>query len=123
MTVKFEWHGRDCTSHILGKVSKEVKEIGKATLKLLKERVNLPFPPKSRAMAYPKRRTGEFRKSLFCYFEAENLKGRPEATVGSDSKVGTYLEFGTENMSARPWLSKVVNEIKQRYRTHFRRSA
>jgi len=46
--------------------------------------------------------TGSLLRSLF----AELRQGgkRPEAIVGTDIAYGPWLEFGTKNMEARPWL-------------------
>ena len=50
----------------------------------------------------PNTDTGRLVKSIFLKFE-NNAK---TAKIGTNLKYGAWLEFGTLNMAARPWLSK-----------------
>ena len=51
--------------------------------------------------------TGRLRQSI--KFNYKNGQGE----VGSNYKVAAGLEFGTENMAPRPWLSKAVTEVSK----------
>lgn len=51
--------------------------------------------------------TGRLRQSI--KFDVKEDVGR----VGSNYKVAAWLEFGTENMKPRPWLSTAVEKVSE----------
>lgn len=59
---------------------------------------------------YPKADSGDLVSNIKAEFNFNGL----EATVGSRATAphGFWLEFGTNTMRARPWLSRTINENK-----------
>lgn len=53
----------------------------------------------------PNTDTGRLVQSIKFEFEDDGRKGR----VGTNLKYGAWLEFGTKDMSARPWLSTALS--------------
>lgn len=56
----------------------------------------------------PNTDTGRLVKSIDFNFENGGLTGE----VGTNLKYGRYLEFGTQNMEPRPWLSVAARSVK-----------
>jgi phage gpG-like protein len=59
---------------------------------------------------YPKTDFGGLVQSIFVQMQDRNL----DASVGTDLKYGTHLEFGTSKMAARPWLFPTFEDLKPR---------
>lgn len=57
----------------------------------------------------PNTDTGRLVQSIQVDFKKGGLEGQ----VGTNLKYGAWLEFGTENMKARPWLSRAVKSSKK----------
>ena len=53
--------------------------------------------------------TGRLRQSIKFDFKDKGATGR----VGSNYKVAAWLEFGTEHIGARPWLSVAVENVSK----------
>jgi HK97 gp10 family phage protein len=51
---------------------------------------------------------GTLLKSIGWNIDRQNLRSE----VGSNLKYATYLEFGTQDMKARPWLSPAIERAK-----------
>lgn len=54
----------------------------------------------------PNTDTGRLVQSIQFDFESKN--GKMTGFVGTNLKYGAYLEFGTEDMQARPWLAPAL---------------
>jgi HK97 gp10 family phage protein len=57
----------------------------------------------------PFKDTGTLSKSIKMDFSEKGV-----AKIGSNLKYAAWLEFGTENMAPRPWLSTAVEESSKR---------
>ena len=55
-------------------------------------------------------RTGNLERSLFVRKDGEELR------IGTDVDYGLYLEFGTMNIRAQPWLSPAIDDLKKSIR-------
>jgi HK97 gp10 family phage protein len=71
-----------------------------------KKNVSDPFPPSSAPGDYPHRRDGELRRSITWEVDEATVTGR----VGSNKAYARYLEIGTSEMEARPFLRKTLAE-------------
>lgn len=60
----------------------------------------------------PKTDTGRLVSSIKTDVDADRLGG----AVGTNLKYGEYLEFGTKNMAARPWLHPTFRRLRRRIR-------
>jgi HK97 gp10 family phage protein len=60
----------------------------------------------------PRKQFGRLRASV----ASEADEGRLAARVGTNVKYGRWLELGTQNMAARPWLRRALNESLSRVR-------
>lgn len=79
-----------------------VRDEARATL----SEVDLDRP--SPAGAPPRRRSGRLRDSVFARVDRNTLS----AEIGTDLHYGAYLEFGTETMAPRPWLTLAFDIAK-----------
>ena len=68
----------------------------------------------------PAQATSELRQSIKGTVEVEG--GQYWGRVGTDTKHGPMLEFGTKNMKARPWLRKSFEEAEQAVKSIFMRT-
>ena len=66
--------------------------------------------------APPRRDTGRLRDSLFLRTGADGLS----AEVGTALDYGAHLEFGTQDMPARPWLHPAFEAAKGRIKARAR---
>lgn len=64
----------------------------------------------------PFKDTGTLSKSIKMDFSEKGV-----AKIGSNLKYAAWLEFGTENMAPRPWLSTAVNESSKRVAAIFQK--
>lgn len=64
----------------------------------------------------PRSDTGRLRDSLFVRRGADGLS----AEVGTELDYGRHLEFGTQDMPARPWLHPAFEASKGRIEAHAR---
>jgi HK97 gp10 family phage protein len=55
----------------------------------------------------PHKQTGHLRRSVAHEVDATSLTAR----VGTNVRYGRFLELGTSNMEARPWLRRALNEM------------
>ena len=58
----------------------------------------------------PRSDSGRLRDSLFVHTSRDGLS----AEVGTGLAYGRHLEFGTQNMAARPWLHPALESTKRR---------
>lgn len=65
-------------------------------------------PPRSSPGEPPAVDTGELAKSI-----QQELRGDHEVAVLTDVAHGLYLEYGTRNMAARPWMLPAAEQVKQ----------
>ena len=59
--------------------------------------------------------TGELASSIFTELRRNLL--RPSVFVGTDLDYGKFLEFGTKNMEARPWLNRAFKKMRPKILT------
>jgi HK97 gp10 family phage protein len=63
----------------------------------------------------PELSTGVLARSIEVRLDADGLGG----SVGTDLPYGRYLEFGTQQMTARPWLQPAFDSLKSRIHRRF----
>lgn len=66
----------------------------------------------------PNTDTGRLVQSIKFDFKEGGLIGR----VGTNLKYGAWLEFGTKDVAARPWLSAAIRETAKEVATIFRKA-
>jgi HK97 gp10 family phage protein len=66
----------------------------------------------------PNTDTGRLVQSIKFDFKNRGLTGR----VGTNLRYGAYLEFGTSNMAARPWLAPAIRETSKSVAEIFRKA-
>jgi len=63
---------------------------------------------------FPKTDTGQLVKSI----STQRLDSGFKSIVGTDLRYGRFLEFGTSNMQARPWLLRSAKENEKKIVTN-----
>lgn len=104
------WKGKEATHLILRGVDARVKAAAEWFRDRLREAVSRPNPTRKDPSApgeYPKRVTGEFLHSIKYRFN----KTKHQASIGSSTDKARWLETGTSNMEARPWLSNGIRDF------------
>jgi len=100
-------------------VQESILEIHREALKLIQDNSDgipaIRYGPKrtvnvSRPGDPPNTDTGRLVKSVKFEFADDGAVG----FVGSNYKVAAWLEFGTEDMAARPWLSTAVEKTAKK---------
>lgn len=71
----------------------------------LRSMLSTAFPPPSEPGESPHRRSGHYVGSVS--HTTESLGDQVRTTTGVKSKIGPYLEHGTERMAARPHHQKL----------------
>ena len=72
----------------------------------IKQDLSAPSPPRSTPGESPHKDTGRLRASISHEFDTAEHTAR----VGTNLVYGKWLEVGTKNMEARPFLRKAFNE-------------
>lgn len=86
--------------------------VAEAILSDFREVVSVPYPPPSSPGEPPHLRTGRYRAGI----KARNMASKIRIeTTGFASSVGTWTEFGTRKMAARPHWRTRLPEIVARH--------
>ena len=127
---KFNTFSKEVLAGQVKAVQESTFMIHGAAVKLIQDnsdgKAAIRFDPKrsvnvSRPGTPPNTDTGRLVQSIKFDFKKDGLIGR----IGSNLKYAKFLEFGTSNMSARPWLSTAVlvtsKEVAEVFRKAVRR--
>lgn len=95
-----------------------VTEIGGIVADELIERLNNAYPPASAPGESPHRRTGNLSAgiahNIYEFSDGVTAIVTSDRASGSED-VPTYLEFGTEHMAPRPYMTPVRDDWETRY--------
>ncbi len=104
-----EWHGDEFFSSITQRVSSGVAEAAQTLQGKMKELISIQGPPRSKAGEAPHKDTGDLYASIQTIGPA--VQGDLViASVGTALPYGIMLEYGTNKMAARPWLTRSLRE-------------
>jgi hypothetical protein len=112
MAAYVRWYGPKVIIKLKDRIGGRVFRVGKFLKARIREEVSRPnfsgkFP--SEPGEYPKRVSGDFRESIDDDYDRENIRTR----VGSSMILGKWLEFGTDKMEPRPWLSHALQDYQR----------
>jgi len=115
--VQIKWHGAQATEHLKAILRPRLKRAGSETRNHVvrkitegKTRVHGPSEPGTP----PHINEGNLRKSIFW---AMDPSGKLLVRVGTTVDYGLYLEEGTRNMAARPYLRPSLSEMQPKIRS------
>jgi len=108
------WHGKAVQSKIAAGMQKNLTKAALFVVRKVKESLNVAGPTKthpdtaaSKPGQPPRKRTGTLGRSITHEVTASN------ARVGTNVKYGKFLEVGTSQMAARPYLRPAVNKNRK----------
>jgi len=108
---KIKWHGDEFFKKLK---EEEARNLERAAIFLKNEvKKNISeAPPASKAGEFPHREDGELRRSI----AHEVDKNKMVARVGTNKVYGRYLELGTNEMAARPFLRPTLAKNRRTIR-------
>ena len=118
------WYGDQVTAKIQGHVANRLQYAARALVNFIRKQLSSSGGPSSAGGApmvggvrvagppapggWPHKQTGHLRRNVQQQFDRIRMTAR----VGTNVLYGKFLEFGTKNMAARPWLSRALREFR-----------
>ncbi len=97
-----KWYGGRRTWEIRRAIGDIMENVAASIVRKIKADLNTPYPPASVPGEAPHKRTGNLRASVDYWINRRSLE--VEIGVNVNAPYWEYLEFGTVNMDARPFL-------------------
>ena len=109
-------------NRIRSKLMLAMHEEGYEAKQNIRQAISTPYPPASAAGQPPHLRTGELHGSVDYYVTANGVSA--DLTLRATADHAVYLEFGTQNMAARPFMrpeiARVRNDLPTTFLKHLR---
>ena len=123
MTVRFKWEGGRAKWAVRSAIADGMEKASLEFVKLVKRKINTPYPPASRPGEPPHRRTGNLRANIDYWINRKELKVMIGPT--EDAEYGIYLEYGAPraNLEPRPFLKPSMDEMAPRVQSIVGRAA
>ncbi len=106
--MPLRWYGAGADLYVRRKSAVIVVKATDEIHRLLRKKVGKSGSGSSDPGDYPQKVTGDFQRTIVKEVDIKRLEGR----VGTNDPLGRSLEFGTSRMAPRPWLTKIISEMK-----------
>ncbi len=117
--MPMKWYGPLVTAKVQRMVGARIDAAARHLARRARESVSVPGPTKSNRGApasepgkFPHKRLGVLRSRITSEYDATSQTAR----VGTNYKVGKFLELGTRRMLRRPWLTLALLKFKSEIR-------
>ncbi len=105
-------------SILKAKVSEAMDAVGQETVESVQQNIGRQFPPSGPGGGYPARRTGQLQRGVIHYQEelpteiVEYIHStRPPEFKHDDPDVPWYVEKGSGNVAARPYMKLTADAL------------
>jgi HK97 gp10 family phage protein len=108
----------DVVNRIRSVLMQTMHQQGQESVDRIKKSIGTQYPPASSPGEPPHKRTGGLQNSVGYNVTVAGPSANLEVTA--TAPYAAYLEYGTENMAARPFLRPEVDRIRQTLPQHVR---
>jgi HK97 gp10 family phage protein len=106
-SVKMTWHDKRIVKELGDELVTRLNVAGQLIVSEIRRNISEPGPAASAPGDYPHAQTGYLRQTITYNVDAKKL----ELVAGATAEYAQYLEEGTANMAARPFILRTIRDI------------
>jgi HK97 gp10 family phage protein len=108
--VSIKWHDATVKEEVRAELARRLPVVGEMLRAAIVNNISEPSRPiRSAPGEFPHADTGKLRQSIFSDLDRERMV----VTVGTPLEYGRFLEDGTRNMEARPYLRPTCLDMQE----------